>query len=66
MIRRAALIHFREGVTDAEARKALEKITDVLEVPYVWNNGFGQPNSTVGDYVNEYDDEYGGPVWYIP
>ncbi len=67
MIKRAALIYFTDEVSDEEARIALEKIANVLETPrdYDWETG-KYKDSSVGDYVQDYDDDIGGPVWYIP
>lgn len=64
MLKRAALIYFKEGVTDEEARAALESIENVLHDPRQFDRH--HTTTLVGDYVQEYDDEYGGPVWYIP
>jgi len=55
---RAALIYFREGITEDQARKALQRISGLIEKP------FGSDDA--GDLVRSYDPEYGGPVWYIP
>ncbi len=66
-VKRAALIHFEDHVSDEEARAALESIAGVLKTPfeYDWETK-EQKDTTVGDYVNEYDPDWGGPVWYIP
>ena len=69
MERLAALIHFREDVSDEEAREALEKISGVLSLPTDYDIVDGKmqyKKGSAGDYVHSYDDEYGGPVWYIP
>ena len=67
MIKRAALIYFEDWVTDEEAREAIESIANVIKAPveydYKKQVGIKKP---VGEYVEEYDDEFGGPVWYIP
>ena len=57
-IRRAALIHFKDGVSTEQAEKALRRIHEFLEACPV--------SGDVGDYVREYEADYGGPVWYIP
>lgn len=63
----AALIHFRDDVSEEEARLALERIEHVLNTPFEYDFDAGAPVETsVGDYVRSYDDEWGGPVWYIP
>ena len=60
---RAALIYFKADVSQAAAEKALRLIADVLEAPAAYPDpGTGD----VGDYVREYDIDYGEPVWYIP
>lgn len=80
MIRRGALIHFRKGVTTAEAAAALEKIRAVLDLPaevvaYTDDEEaagrFRTAKATrrpfeMRDAVREYDDAMGGPTWYIP
>lgn len=65
----AALIHFRADVPESLARAAIDSIADVLEVPKDFDFVDGKMVVTEGDardYVREYDDEFGGPVWYIP
>lgn len=70
--KRAALIHFEDHVSEEEAREALEAIAHVLKKPF--RSTFGMdvaeaaelPPVTVGDFVREYDDDWGSPVWYIP
>jgi len=42
---------FKPGVTKRQAEEALRKIESLLE---------SKP------YVNTFDPEWGGPVWYIP
>ena len=72
MIKHAALIPFKDGVSEEEARAALESIADVIELPYC--SGFGltiaevaeRAEVAVGDHVKAFDDEWGSPVWYIP
>lgn len=62
-IGRAALIHFRDGVSTEQAQKALRLIADVIEAP----SNYPDPGTgDVGDCVKEYEADYGGPVWYIP
>ncbi len=63
----AALIYFKADVSEADARKAIEQISRVLEKPYEWDFDTNQLKETVvGNYVEEYDDSQGSPVWYIP
>ena len=72
MIKHAAVVPFKDGVSEEEARAALESIADVIELPYC--SGFGKTIAetagragvTVGDHVKAFDDEWGTPVWYIP
>jgi hypothetical protein len=59
---RAALIHFKDGVTHKQAQDALREIERVLKPLTNWD---GDPIG-VTDYVQEYDPTMGGPVWYIP
>ena len=67
MIKRAALIYFEDHVTDEEAREAIDSIARVIKAPLEYDSEKRvMLKKTVGEYVQEYDDEYGGPVWYIP
>lgn len=67
MIKRAALIHFEDHVSTEEAQAALESIANVLKTPFDYDWEAKELKATsVGNYLEEYDDEYGGPVWYIP
>jgi Asp-tRNA(Asn)/Glu-tRNA(Gln) amidotransferase C subunit len=50
-IQAGTVLIFKEGVSKEEAQKRLEALRDIL------------------DYlprVNEFNPEWGGPVWYIP
>ena len=63
-----AVITFKEGVDRAEAIEALRKVKHLLDVPetvYDYDTRKQRP-FTGKDLVREYNDEYGGPVWYIP
>lgn len=53
-----ALIVFKEGVSEAAARRALQKLDGLIENAY--------NSDDPGDLVRTYDRQYGGPVWYIP
>ena len=78
--RHGAVLVFKEGVTPSKAASALKKIADVLDLPKesfrtveVGRNRNGQRRVAfrpapfkMADKVHEFDDEYGGPVWYIP
>lgn len=80
MKRHGAVLVFKKGVTPAKAAKALAKLADVLDVPEdtpllvtgrVRKDGtqvatFGCKPFAFKDLVEEFDDELGGPVWYIP
>lgn len=57
--RHGAVIVFKPGTTKEEAGKALRKIQDVLDMDYY-------VNPDPANLVNEFDSEWGGPVWYIP
>lgn len=61
MQRVGSVIVFKEGVNRQEAAEALLKIKDLIEMPKD-NNSFRAALET----VRTFDDEYGGPVWYIP
>tara|TARA_Y100000296_G_C5056276_1_gene197445 strand:+ start:351 stop:533 length:183 start_codon:yes stop_codon:yes gene_type:complete len=55
MKRLGAVIVFKADVDKDEAVALLEKIVDDLAT-------YWEPK----DLVHEFDDEMGGPVWYIP
>lgn len=57
--RLAALIYFRDDITEDQARKALQSISGLLQTPV-------GSDDDAGDYVRSYDHRDGGPVWYIP
>lgn len=52
-----AVVVFRPGVTKSEIAEALEKLGKLIDPTYYLR---GKPP------VNEFDREFGGPVWYIP
>lgn len=56
--RYGALLVFRDGVTKEEAVEALERIATVVEPPR-------QPFK-MSDKIEEFDPEYGWPVFYVP
>ena len=58
---RAALIYFKDGVSQEQAERALRLISDHLKPVSVHGE-----ESDAGMYVQEYDPCMGGPVWYIP
>ena len=51
MTRTAAVVVFQDGVSEREAIALLATLKDKIK---------GEPN------VQSYEDEYGGPVFYIP
>ena len=59
MQRFGTVLTFKEGVTREEAVEALEKIKDILSL-----SEYVEP--TLDARVREFDDQYGGPVWYLP
>ena len=70
-----AVLKFKAGVERSEAIEALRKLKHLLDVPetvhdYKRNSdGSLRPVErpfTGKDLVQDYDDSYGGPVWYIP
>jgi len=77
--RNGAVITFKYGVSREEAIAALRTIKHLLDVPAEitdysktevrdgqrWAIPVKRPY-TGKDLVKEFDDEYGGPVWYIP
>lgn len=56
-IQYGTVLVFKKTVTKAQAEAALKKIYDVVELDYYVAK---EP------YVNEFNPEWGGPVWYIP
>jgi hypothetical protein len=76
MKRIGTVLVFREGVSPEEAAKALEKIREILDLPEKTSRMVVNPDGRTCHFVEipfemvhkveEYDDECGGPVWYIP
>lgn len=56
--RLGAVVVFKPGTTYDEAKAALEKLRDALDLDYLV--GGGLPT------INSFDEQYGGPVWYVP
>jgi hypothetical protein len=48
---------FKEGVSKEEAQKRLEALRDILDLGYFLS---GMPQ------VQEFNPDWGGPVWYVP
>lgn len=63
MQRLGTVLTFKEGTTREEAVEALRKIEDVLHVSEFWAERGEDP---IERSVHEFDDQYGGPVWYLP
>ena len=64
--RYGTLLVFKEGVSKSEIEKAMETLVDsgVLDERHFCKP---QAKPVFTPYIiNEYDDEYGGPAWYIP
>lgn len=57
---------FKPGVTKAAADAALAKLADVLAPDYHGSMKNGKFVTTAVPPVHEFNDEHGGPVWYIP
>lgn len=77
MKRFGTVIRFKEGVTREEAVEALYAISHLIEIPHSRQTtiqeganlrGLVAPSldDLVGDIIREYDDNEGGPIWYIP
>jgi len=54
--RYGVVIAFKKGVTKEQALRALVDIDEKIDI-IDWDNGSN---------LNEYNAEWGGPVWYIP
>ena len=75
MKRHGTVIVFKPGTTPEEAVKALEKIADVLDFPeFVYDYKLSategdqrvrRPSKLI-DFIHDFDDKLGGPVWYLP
>jgi len=63
MQRVGTVLTFKEGVTREEAVEALRKIENVLHVSDFWAERGEDP---LDMSVHDFDDQYGGPVWYLP
>ncbi len=76
--RLASVIRFKKGVTQAQAAKALASIAEVLDFPektakphYFKKDGqnmvrYEDVPFEPAHAVNEYEEEYGHPVFYVP
>jgi hypothetical protein len=54
--RLGVVLVFRKDVTAEEAQRLIQELCDSAVVD----------RKAANTQVREYDDEYGGPVWYIP
>ena len=75
-----SVIVFKAGVSPAQAAKALEALRDVLDLPatsyrpvYVTTprGERGVPRYETVPFktehlLNEYEEDHGSPVWYVP
>lgn len=77
MVRYGSVIKFKKGVTREQAAQAIAQIghlielrKTVLEMPKGRTAArlehCTERPATINDEVHEYDDQWGGPVWYIP
>jgi len=82
MLRHGAVIVFKQDCPPEQAAAALERIADCLDLPEEVTEYEFTPESEgratqqvagshqrpfkMADKVQEFDDQYGGPVWYIP
>ncbi len=55
--RLGAVLVFKPGTTHDEAVFALAQLDDLLDKDYYVG---GRPS------INSFDEQYGGPVWYVP
>ena len=66
MKRLGSVLVFKRGVSKKQAEVALRKIQDVLqEKSHIKYDEHDRP-VRCSFVVNEFDERYGGPVWYIP
>ena len=61
----AAIVYFEHGTTTAEAKAILSDLKTKLDDPKTADPKYNGATIDHG-IVNEYDDQYGSPVWYIP
>jgi hypothetical protein len=57
MRRHGAVLVFKKGTSKKQAEAALRRVKDVIDPNY-----YADP----ARLVNEFEDDHGGPVWYIP
>jgi len=67
MDRIGTVFTFKEEVTEDEAREALAKIVDVIEgTVFIGATVPGCRRVEDVPPIYSYNDDWGGPVWYIP
>jgi hypothetical protein len=79
MKRIGTVLTFKSGVTRVEAARALRSIGSLLDTPtatpvprYFTNDegrkcvSYDTKSFRHNDLLNNFDDDWGGPVWYIP
>jgi len=66
MKRFGTVLTFKEGTTREEAAEALRKIADVVDLPEPYRYSEDTAVDNADRAVTAFDDQYGGPVWYIP
>ena len=70
MKRFGSVLVFKAGITKAQATAALKKIEALLDLPsqsyVIRDHKYVVVPFTLDRNVNEFDDECGGPVWYVP
>jgi hypothetical protein len=61
----AALVYFEDGTTVSQAKAVLRDLKDTLDNH---QHPLDECDGAAIDHaiINEYDPQYGGPVWYIP
>lgn len=55
--RLGTVLAFKEGVSETEAKEALEKLAPLLEPMYIGGEGY---------HLSKFDPDFGWPVFYIP
>jgi len=71
MTRYGALLRFRPGISRAQAVDALRKLNGLVELGGSYQSPPGSTprwveNNDASQLLQTYNDEHGGPVWYIP
>ncbi len=69
MKRIGTVLVFKKGATKEEVTNALLMIESVLDQDTLGSksdDGPAELKVRIKDRIHEFDDGYGGPVWYIP